>query len=126
MNKDDATWLKVAYIAFAGIIGFLGYKAAYTMSIQMEWQERYYDWIEYAQYGVALLFAVITYWYITASQSRHEYFLASLGELRKVAWPTFDDTKRMTAIVVVVVAIFSFVLWVFDMVWSKSLSLILT
>ena len=125
MNKDDATWLRVSYIAFAAIIGFLGYKAAYTTSIQMEWQERYYDWIEYAQYGVALLFAFIAYMFITSNKERHEYFLASLGELRKVTWPTLDDTKRMTAIVVVVVAIFSFILWVFDVIWSKSLSLIL-
>ena len=125
MTKDDATWLRVGYIIFALIMGFLGFKAAYTLSIQMEWQERYFDWIEYAQYGFAFLVAFASYFYITGNKERHDYFLASIGELRKITWPTFDDTKRMTAIVVVVVAIFSMILWVFDMIWSKSLGLIL-
>ena len=126
MNKDDATWLRVGYVGFAIIVGFVAYMAAYTLSIQMEWQERYYNWIEWAQYGFAALAAVVSYFYISGNKERHDYFLASIGELRKVTWPSFEDTKRMTIIVSIFVAIFSFVLWVFDVIWSKSLSLVLT
>ena len=70
--------------------------------------------------GSIVLSAVIV-WLIARNHERHEYLLASIAELRKVHWPTWDNTKKLTMIVVVVVAVFSAILTVFDLVWAKIL-----
>ncbi|MCB9228388.1 MAG: preprotein translocase subunit SecE [Deltaproteobacteria bacterium] len=64
--------------------------------------------------------------WLRSSISRREYHLSAIGEVRKVTWPSAADTKRMTLVVVVVVAIFSVILTIFDILWSKVLQFILS
>ena len=64
------------------------------------------------------------YW-LRSSEIRRDFHLSSITEMRKVAWPSGPDTKRMTLIVVVVVAIFAVILAFFDMMWQKALQFIL-
>jgi preprotein translocase subunit SecE len=63
--------------------------------------------------------------YLGSNKERHEYFLAAIGELRKVTWPSMPDTRRMTLIVCVVVGIFAVILAIFDFVWAKMLGLLI-
>jgi preprotein translocase subunit SecE len=39
-------------------------------------------------------------------------------ELKKVTWPTYDETRTATFVVIGMVVFFSFVLGLFDFVWS--------
>lgn len=50
----------------------------------------------------------------------------TIGELRKVSWPTMPDARRLTTIVLVVVAITSIFLGLMDLIFSKLIGLLVT
>ena len=120
MAKDDATWLNVAYVAFLLLMGYVGYKGMELAGIQMGWLERY-EWYSYAATAVAAAVGIGLTLYLRGDQERHEYFLSSIAELRKVTWPTVNDTKRMTVVVCIVVAIFAVIVGIFDAGWAWAL-----
>jgi preprotein translocase SecE subunit len=125
MSKDDATWLNVAYVCFFLLVAYMGYKAVETLGIQTGWMERY-EWFTYVTSVGGFGIGAAATWYLRADKERHQYLLSSITELRKVTWPNWPDTKRMTIIVCVVVAIFAVILGLFDMAWQKALALLLT
>jgi preprotein translocase SecE subunit len=124
MGKDDATWMKICYVAFALIVAYVAYKLIETLGIQFGWSERY-EWFAPVHNIAALLVGAGTSVWMYANTDRREYHLAAVGEVRKVVWPKFPDVKKMTLIVVVVVSIFAVILTIFDVVWSKVLQFIL-
>ncbi len=125
MGKDDATWLNICYVLFALIAAFVGYKAVATIGIQLGWTERYDEWFPLFNNVMGILIGAVSVLWLRASIERREYHLSAVGEVRKVTWPSFEDTKKMTLIVAVVVAIFSVILSIFDIIWAKILQLIL-
>ena len=126
MNKDDSYWLKVAYVLFAAIAGYTMYKATGTIGVQTGWSDRYDEWYQPAATALSVVFALVAVWFLVQNKERHAYFLAAIGELRKVSWPSLLDTRRMTLIVCVVVGIFAAILAVFDLIWAKVFALLLT
>lgn len=54
-----------------------------------------------------------------------KWWRETIGELRKVVWPTPRDAFQMTKVVLLVMAAMSVVLGLFDFVFSKLLGLIL-
>jgi preprotein translocase subunit SecE len=50
----------------------------------------------------------------------------TVGEMRKVSWPTIPDARRLTKIVLIVMAIMATLLGVLDYVFSTLITLILT
>jgi preprotein translocase subunit SecE len=125
MGKDDATWLNICYVLFALVAAFVGYKAISTMGVQFGWTERYDDWFPLFNNLSAIVLGAASVVWLRSSAERREYYLSAIGEVRKVTWPSLEDTKKMTIIVAVVVAIFSVILSVFDIVWAKILQLVL-
>ena len=93
--------------------------------LQAGWLERYEAGFNIGSILAAVACGVFLTWFIARDPERHEYLLASIGELRKVQWPDWEHTKKLTMIVCVVVAIFSVVLTVFDLAWTKILKLLL-
>ncbi|WP_141736299.1 preprotein translocase subunit SecE [Oligoflexus tunisiensis] len=124
MNKDDSYWLKLAYVAFAALVALAFYKAFGTLGVQLGWSDRF-DWYQPATTAASLALGVAGAYMLGSKKERHEYFLASIGELRKVTWPSMPDTRRMTMIVCVVVGIFAIILAIFDFIWSKFLGLLI-
>lgn len=124
MSKDDATWLNVAYVAFLLLMAFVAYKAFETLGIQAGWAERF-EWFGIAATIGSALVGIGAAWGVKADPERHEYLLSAVGELRKVSWPSWADTKRMTLIVCIVVGIFAIIVGIFDVVWAKALKLLL-
>ena len=49
----------------------------------------------------------------------------TIGELRKVSWPTTPDAWRLTKIVLVVMVLMSLVLGLLDFVFSALIALVL-
>ena len=119
MGKDDATWLNICYVFFALVAAFIGYKAIATAGIQ------YDEWFPLFNNFTGIAIGAVAIIWLRASAERREYHLSAIGEVRKVTWPSFEDTKKMTMIVAVVVAIFSVILSIFDVVWAKILQLVL-
>lgn len=54
-----------------------------------------------------------------------KYVEDSRAELRKVTWPTVKDTRKVTLVVVVIVALMAVVLGVVDLVLSNLITYIL-
>jgi preprotein translocase subunit SecE len=50
----------------------------------------------------------------------------TLGEMRKVSWPTLPDARRLTKIVLIVMGIMAILLGVLDYLFSALITLILT
>jgi preprotein translocase subunit SecE len=50
----------------------------------------------------------------------------TIGEMRKVSWPTIPDARRLTKIVLIVMAVMATLLGVLDYVFSTLITLILT
>ncbi|RQD71502.1 MAG: preprotein translocase subunit SecE [Tindallia sp. MSAO_Bac2] len=59
------------------------------------------------------------------TQSMGKYFKSSKAELKKVHWPTRAELKNHTAVVVVVCAIATVILWLLDTVFGFGLNLII-
>ncbi len=95
------------------------------IGLKLGWLERYEAGFNVGSAVAAVALGVLTTWLIARNQERHEYLLASVGELRKVHWPDWEHTKKLTLIVCVVVAFFSVVLTVFDMAWAGILKFLL-
>jgi preprotein translocase subunit SecE len=53
----------------------------------------------------------------------HRFFRETIGELRKVNWPTWPEARRLTIIVIIVLIIMSFFLWLVDDIAVKLLAL---
>lgn len=54
------------------------------------------------------------------------YFNETVGELRKVTWPTRKEATNLTIVVLIVVFSMSFVLGILDFVFSQFFSLLFT
>jgi len=124
MSKDDAAWLNVAYMVFFAVVAYVCYRAFDTFGIQYGWVERY-EWFSYLSVLLGLLAGAASTFALKGNRDRHDYFLAAIGELRKVTWPSWPDTKRMTAIVCVVVGIFAVIVSIFDLIWARALKMLL-
>jgi len=125
MGKDDLTWLNISYVLFALVAAFVGYKAVGTLGVQLGWTERYDTWFPLFNNIAAIVLGASGTLWLRSSMLRREYHLSAIGEVRKVSWPSLEDTKKMTLIVAVVVAIFSVILSIFDVVWAKILQFVL-
>ncbi|MCB8927369.1 MAG: preprotein translocase subunit SecE [Ardenticatenaceae bacterium] len=53
------------------------------------------------------------------------YWKETRGELRKVTWPTREESQRLTAIVIGVTISFALFLWVFDLLFSNVIQLLI-
>jgi len=54
------------------------------------------------------------------------WYRETMGELRKVSWPTRQEAQRLTWIVVAVMVVMSVVLGVLDYVFSTLVTLVLS
>jgi preprotein translocase subunit SecE len=54
------------------------------------------------------------------------YFRETSGELRKVTWPTRQEARRLTTVVVVVVAVMSALLGLFDFAFARLVGLLVS
>lgn len=124
MSKDDAAWVNVAYVIFFVLASFVVFKAFETLGVQTGWAERF-EWYAPTQVALGLVLGGGLTFALRKDQEKYDYFLASIGELRKVTWPNWSDTKRMTIVVCVVVGIFAVIVSMFDLVWAKALKLLL-
>ncbi|MEN1762225.1 MULTISPECIES: preprotein translocase subunit SecE [Anoxynatronum] len=61
----------------------------------------------------------------TKSQSIGKYVRSSRAELKKVHWPTREELKNHTAVVVAVCLMATLALWVLDTVFGFGLNMII-
>jgi preprotein translocase subunit SecE len=77
------------------------------------------DWSGVARFGVlvaGLAACVAVGAFTKAGRATREYLVESQFELRKVVWPTRDETIRTTLVIIVVVIILSLLLGLIDVI----------
>jgi preprotein translocase subunit SecE len=77
------------------------------------------DWSGVARFGVlmaGIAAAAGVGAFTKAGRSMREYIVESQFELRKVVWPTRDETVRTTLVIIVVVVILSLLLGLIDVI----------
>jgi preprotein translocase subunit SecE len=77
------------------------------------------DWSGVARFGVlvaGLVACVAVGAFTKAGRATREYLVESQFELRKVVWPTRDETIRTTLVIIVVVIILSLLLGLIDVI----------
>jgi preprotein translocase subunit SecE len=52
------------------------------------------------------------------------YFRETIGELRKVSWPTREEATNLTIIVLIVIAVMSVFLGILDLIFSRFLGVV--
>ena len=101
--------LDIVKLVLAGVLLVAGIVAYYYFADQ---------WNGWARVGV-LLVGVIAAFAVAAftafGRSVREYLTESQFELRKVVWPTRDETLRTTLVIIVVVIILSLLLGLIDL-----------
>ena len=125
MQKDDATWLRTAYALTAALTAFVFWKFFMFTGLKAGWLEKFEASYNVVSVLVSIVCGCLFVWWLGRSQERHDFLLASIAELRRVQWPTWENTKKLTMVVCIVVAIFSVILTVFDVAWAKVLKLLL-
>ena len=54
-----------------------------------------------------------------------KWYRETVGELRKVTWPTTPEALKLTRVVLIVMVIMSFLLWGLDLLFSLLITAIL-
>ncbi|MGN6520341.1 MAG: preprotein translocase subunit SecE [Dokdonella sp.] len=101
--------LDVVKLVLAGALLVAGLVAYYYFA----------DWNGWARLGmlvVGVIAAATVGAFTGVGRSVREYITESQFELRKVVWPTMDETLRTTLVIVVVVIILSLLLGLIDLV----------
>jgi preprotein translocase subunit SecE len=52
------------------------------------------------------------------------YYRETVGELRKVVWPTREEALRLTGLVLLVIIVMSVILGFFDLVFAELIKLL--
>jgi preprotein translocase subunit SecE len=55
-----------------------------------------------------------------------QYFRETVGELRKVSWPTWNEAKNLTIVVLIVTFSMSAILGLLDFLFTRLFTLILS
>ena len=76
--------------------------------------------------ALALAGAVGLTFYLYRMPNAFEYLGEVVTELRRVTWPTLDETKRSTVIVIAFTILLSGYLAVFDWIWKAITDLLIT
>jgi len=63
---------------------------------------------------------------LTIFQKIQRFWRETIGELRKVTWPTPEEAWKMTRLVLVVMVIMSAILGVLDFAFSRLISFLVT
>ena len=124
MTKDDKFWVNAAYVAFALIIAYVGFKAIYTVGIQFGWLERYDTWYPMASNIGAVVIGLGAVFWLKSSTDRTEYHIAAVGELKKVTWPGKKEIIASTVIVLIVGIFLMLYIGVVDFGLSKVVKFI--
>jgi len=115
-----ARW--VAALGLGALAGFGTYELYDTLSVStgnLSLAGTSVPWSVLISGLVFVAAAILIAWLINLPKFV-DYLIMSEIELRKVSWPTREELKRQTAVVIIALIVFSFVLWLADMVFTAG------
>jgi preprotein translocase subunit SecE len=111
-TSDIAKYVVSALLVVAGLAGFYWFSDSPTA---------------FRVVGMLALFGAAVGVFMLTSKGRdtREFFSETRFELRKVVWPTRQETQRTTGLIIVVVIIISLILALFDLIISTGIRALL-
>jgi preprotein translocase subunit SecE len=106
---DAVKWVVIALLIAAGVW------ANYRYS-EVEWALRFAGWIVLACVVLAIAYQT------NAGRQAWEFSKSARTELRKVVWPTRQETIQTTIVIVVLVVLMALILWGIDsfLLWAMG------
>lgn len=74
---------------------------------------------------VAIGIALALYTSTSGGQNTLNFLRAAQNEIRKVVWPTRQETSQTTLVVLIVVVIFAIILWLLDLLLSSLINIVI-
>ena len=108
--------IKVPVAALFVLAGVVGY---YQLPSLMG--ENVSPLLRFAVIAVALVAAAVTFFSSEAGHSTRVFGKGAMIELKKMIWPTKQETIQGTLMVVILVIIFSLFLWLIDSISFKAI-----
>jgi len=102
-GADKAKLTIGAILVLAGIVGY------YVLSDQA-------SWIRWAAVFAGLVLGIVVYATSSYGSQTKQFFLDSRIELRKVVWPTREETGRVTLVVFAFVIVAGLFFWGLDFI----------
>ncbi len=117
--RQAASSADIAKFVVAGALVVAGVFAFYWF--QGEWA----NWMRVAAVLGGLVLGAVVFMTSTKGPQLREFFSETRFELRKVVWPTRQETMRTTWVVMVVVVVVSLILGGFDLVIQQIMKWLL-
>jgi len=104
----------------AGSLGALAVFGCYELeeAISAHWVEP--KFIGPLVAGIVFILSALLVGYIVNMPRFVDYLIHSETELRKVSWPTKDELKRQTAVVIFTIVFFAVILLVADFIFAQG------
>jgi len=117
-NREGTSVLDYLKYALALLVAAAGVAVFYMMP---EWPGPIRGLLVALSFGLAL----VVFGFTAKGLQARKFFSDSMFELRKVVWPTREESYKITGMVLVVVVIISLILAGFDFVISALIKLLL-
>ena len=104
-SVDVVKLVAAVLLVIAGIVAF------YVLQTQS-------DWVRWGAVAAGIVLAIVVFGTSARGRAVWQFMLDSRQELRKVAWPTRQETAQTTLVVFVFVVVVGFFFWALDLFLS--------
>ena len=109
IKTQDAGTADKVKLTLAILIVVAGVTAYYLMPLE-------YGWMRWGAVVASLVLGAVVLWFSWYGRQFLQFVELARVELRKVVWPTRDETLKTTAVVIAFVAIAGVFFWLLDLV----------
>ena len=109
VKTQDAGTADKVKLTLAILIVVAGVTAYYLMPLE-------YGWMRWGAVVASLVLGAVVLWFSWYGRQFLQFVELARVELRKVVWPTRDETLKTTAVVIAFVAIAGVFFWLLDLV----------
>ena len=109
IKTQDAGSADQVKLTLAILIVIAGVTAYYLMPLE-------YGWMRWGAVVASLVLGAVVLWFSWYGRQFLQFLELARVELRKVVWPTRDETLKTTAVVIAFVAVAGVFFWLLDLV----------
>lgn len=122
---DSRKIIVSVFLGAAALVWFLSRSFLAWLSLSF-YQVRSLSWFSSIREVAPVVLAIATFAYFFKSQKINETLDEVMSELKKVTWPGVSDVKKSTVVVVVCILLASGILAIFDLMFGKAMSFLLS
>jgi preprotein translocase subunit SecE len=124
METQYQKWVNLAYLAMAGLVGYIVFSAGLNTAAAYDLEARVRN-IDLIIRGASLLIGALLFFGLYRSTRVNQFMNEVVDELAKVTWPTQKETINATYVVIIMVLISGMILGFLDYIWTVLLKMVL-